>query len=149
MHSHLNSVSVPRGFNVNADGPISKPKAWEAIRYAVDYEGLKSIYLGGGQPVGSIVPPQLPNALPVAEGLKQDLAKSKAALAALGMPGGFTFKLTYGADEIIQNVPAGDVVQKLKEDLAAVGIIADLIGVPATQELTDYRAAKADAVLHL
>jgi peptide/nickel transport system substrate-binding protein len=137
------------GFNCNAAGPISKPKAWEAIRYAVDYEGLKAIYLGGGQPIGSIVPPQLPNALPVAEGLKQDIAKSKAALAALGMPNGFSFKLTYGADEIIQNVPASDVVQKVKEDLAAVGITADLIGVPATQELTDYRGAKADAVLHL
>jgi ABC-type transport system substrate-binding protein len=40
-------------------------------------------------------------------------------------------------------------VQKVKEDLSAVGITAELIGVPATQELTDYRAAKADAVLHL
>jgi len=137
------------GFNLKAAGPISKPKAWEAIRYAVDYEGLKNIYLGGGQPTGSIVPPQLPNALPVAEGMKQDIAKAKAALAELGMPNGFTFKLTYGADQIIQNVPASDVVQKVKEDLAAVGITAELIGEPLTQELTDYRGAKADAVLHL
>jgi peptide/nickel transport system substrate-binding protein len=110
---------------------------------------LKDIYLGGGQPTGSIVPPQLPNALPVSEGLKQDIAKSKAALAALGMPNGFSFKLTYGADQIIQNVPASDVVQKVKEDLAAVGITAELAGEPLTQELTDYRAARADAVLHL
>ena len=137
------------GFNVGANGVISKPKAWEAIKYAVDYEGLKDIYLGGGQPTGCIVPPQLPNALPVGEGLKQDIAKSKAALAALGMPNGFSFKLTYGADQIIQNVPASDVVQKVKEDLAAVGIDAQLAGEPLTQELTDYRAAKADAVLHL
>jgi peptide/nickel transport system substrate-binding protein len=137
------------GFNAKAAGPIGKPKAWEAIRNAVDYEGLKNIYLGGGQPVGSIVPPQLPNALPVAEGMKQDIAKSKAALAALGMPDGFTFKLTYGADQIIQNVPASDVVQKVKADLAAVGIIADLVGEPLTQELTDYRGGKPDAVLHL
>jgi peptide/nickel transport system substrate-binding protein len=137
------------GFNAKAAGPIGKPKAWEAIRNAVDYEGLKNIYLGGGQPVGSIVPPQLPNALPVAEGMKQDIAKSKAALAALGMPDGFTFKLTYGADQIIQNVPASDVVQKVKADLAAVGIIAELVGEPLTQELTDYRGGKPDAVLHL
>ena len=137
------------GFNVKAQGPIGKPKAWEAIKYAVDYEGLKEIYLGGGQPTGCIVPPQLPNALPVAEGLKQDVAKAKAALAALGMPNGFTFKLTYGADQIIQNVPASDVVQKVKADLAEVGINAELNGEPLTQELTDYRAAKADAVLHL
>jgi peptide/nickel transport system substrate-binding protein len=137
------------GFNVKAAGPIGQPKAWEAIRYAVDYEGLKNIYRGGGQPTGSIVPPQLPNALPVAEGLKRDLAKAKAALAALGMPNGFTFKLTYGADQIIQNVPAIDVAQKVKQDLAAVGIIADLAGEPLTQELTDYRGGKPDAVLHL
>jgi ABC-type transport system substrate-binding protein len=70
-------------------------------------------------------------------------------LAALGMPNGFTFKLTYGADQIIQNVPAIDVVQKVKQDLAAVGIIAELAGEPLTQELTDYRGGKPDAVLHL
>jgi peptide/nickel transport system substrate-binding protein len=137
------------GFNVKAPGPIGQPKAWEAIRYAIDYEGLKSIYLGGGQPTGSIVPSQLPNALPVAEGMQQDIAKAKAALAALGMPNGFSFKLTYGADQIIQNVPAADVVQKVKEDLAAVGITADLVGEPLTQELTDYRGGKPEAVLHL
>jgi peptide/nickel transport system substrate-binding protein len=137
------------GFNVKASGPIGQPKAWEAIRCAIDYEGLKDIYLGGGQPTGSIVPPQLPNALPVAEGMKQDIAKSRAALAALGMPNGFRFKLTYGADQIIQNVPASDVVQKVKADLAAVGITADLVGEPLTQELTDYRGGKPEAVLHL
>ena len=137
------------GFNAKASGPIGQPKAWEAIRSAIDYEGLKDIYLGGGQPTGSIVPPQLPNALPVTEGMKQDIPRAKAALAALGMPNGFSFKLTYGADQIIQNVPATDVVQKVKEDLAAVGITADLIGEPLTQELTDYRAGKPEAVLHL
>lgn len=137
------------GFNVKAAGPIGHPKAWEAIKYAIDYEGLKDIYLGGGQPVGSIVPPQLPNALPVAEGMKQDIDKAKAALAALGMPNGFSFKLTYGADQMIQNVPATDVAQKVKADLAAIGIAADLIGEPLTQELTDYRGGKPEAVLHL
>ena len=137
------------GFNAKASGPIGQPKAWEAIRCAIDYEGLKEIYLGGGQLTGSIVPPQLPNALPVAEGMKQDIPKAKAALAVLGMPNGFSFKLTYGADQIIQNVPATDVVQKVKEDLAAIGITADLIGEPLTQELTDYRAGKPEAVLHL
>jgi len=137
------------GFNAKASGPIGQPKAWEAIRCAIDYEGLKEIYLGGGQLTGSIVPPQLPNALPVAEGMKQDIPKAKAALAALGMPNGFSFKLTYGADQIIQNVPAADVVQKVKEDLAAVGITADLAGEPLTQELTDYRGGKPEAVLHL
>jgi peptide/nickel transport system substrate-binding protein len=137
------------GFNVKAAGPIGQPKAWEAIKYAIDYAGLKDIYRGGGQPVGSIVPPQLPNALPVSEGMKQDIGKAKAALAALGMPNGFSFKLTYGADQMIQNVPASDVAQKVKADLAAVGITADLVGIPLTQELTDYRAGKPEAVLHL
>ena len=137
------------GFNAKAPGPIGQPKAWEAIRSAIDYEGLKAIYLGGGQPTGSIVPPQLPNALPVTEGMKQDIPRAKAALAALGQPNGFSFKLTYGADQIIQNVPATDVAQKVKADLAAVGITADLIGEPLTQELTDYRAGKPEAVLHL
>jgi ABC-type transport system substrate-binding protein len=41
------------------------------------------------------------------------------------------------------------VAQKVKADLAAVGINADLVGIPLTQELTDYRAGKPEAVLHL
>jgi peptide/nickel transport system substrate-binding protein len=137
------------GFNAKASGPIGKPKAWEAVRSAIDYEGLKNIYLGGGQMTGSIVPPQLPNALPVNEGMKQDINRAKAALAALGMPNGFSFDLTYGQDQMIQNVPATDVAQKVKSDLAAVGITANLVGIPLTQELSDYRAGKPDAVLHL
>ena len=137
------------GFNAKAPGPIGQPKAWEAIRSAVDYDGLKAIYQGGGQLTGSVIPPQLANALPVAEGMKQDLDKAKAALAALGMPGGFSFNLTYGSDQMLQNVPATEIAQKVKEDLAAVGITANLIGVPLTQELSDYRAGKPEAVLHL
>ena len=67
--------------------------------------------------------------------MKQDIPKAKAA--ALGMPNGFSFKLNSMAPtRTIQNVPATDVVQKVKEDLAAVGITADLIGEPLTQELT-------------
>lgn len=137
------------GFNAQAPGPIGHPKGWEAIRYAVDYDGLKNIYLGGGQPTGSIVPPQLPNALPVTEGLKQDIGRAKAALQALGKPDGFSFKLTYGADQLMQNVPAIEVVQKVESDLAKVGIKAELVGIPLTQELSEYRAGKPEAVLHL
>jgi peptide/nickel transport system substrate-binding protein len=137
------------GFNAKASGPIGQPKAWEAIRSAIDYEGLKAIYLGGGQPTGSIVPPQLPNAVPVAEGMKQDIPRAKAALAALGQPNGFSFKMTYGADQMMQNVPATDVAQKVKADLAAIGINAELVGEPTAQALTDYRAGTCEAVLQL
>jgi peptide/nickel transport system substrate-binding protein len=137
-------------FNVNAiNNPVFKsPKIWEALKRSIDYDGMQKIYQGGGQFTGSIVPPGIPNALPVSERQTEDLVAAKAALKAGGYPNGFEFKLTYASDEIMQNIPAADIAQKLRDDFQRVGLTANLEPVPYSEELTRHRAAKFEADLH-
>ncbi len=136
------------GVHVNRNPALKNPKTWEAIKYAIDYDGLAKVYLGGGQYLASCIPPGLPNALPVQERIKRDLPRAKAALAAAGYPNGFAFDLTYASDQIYFNVPSSLVAPKVQEDLKAVGITVNLRPVPATQELTDFREGKLDAAIH-
>lgn len=136
------------GVHVNRNPALKHPKTWEAIKYAIDYDGLAKIYLGGGQFIASCIPPGLPNALPVEERIKRDPARAKAALAAAGYPNGFAFDLTYASEQLYQNIAASLVAAKVQEDLAAISITANLRPVPSTQELTDFRAGKLDAAIH-
>lgn len=136
------------GLHVNHNPALKKEKSWEAIKYAIDYDGMAKIYKGGGQFIASCIPPGLPNALPVSERITRDVARAKAALAAAGYPNGFTFELTFASNQIYQNVPATIIAEKLKEDLQAVGIVANLRPETSTQELTDFRAGKLEAAIH-
>jgi peptide/nickel transport system substrate-binding protein len=136
------------GLHVNHNPALKKEKSWEAIKYAIDYDGMANIYKGGGQFMASCIPPGLPNALPVDERIKRDIARAKAALTDAGYPDGFAFELTFASNQIYQNVPATIVAEKLKEDMQAVGIVAHLRPEPSTQELTDFRAGKLEAAIH-
>ena len=75
-NANIGVLNVPSlGFpwlavHVNRNPALKNPKTWEAIKYAIDYDGLAKIYLGGGQPIASCIPPGLPNALPVEERIK-------------------------------------------------------------------------------
>jgi peptide/nickel transport system substrate-binding protein len=136
------------GLHANHNPALMKQKSWEAVKYAVDYDGMAKIYKGGGQFIASCIPPGLPNALPVEERIKRDVARAKAALKDAGYPDGFSFELTYASEQLYQNIPATIVAEKLKEDLQAVGITANLRPVPSTQELTDFRQGKLEAAIH-
>lgn len=127
---------------------FKNPVVWEALKRAIDYEGLQRIYREGGQFTGSVVPPGIPHALPVAERLTQDLAAAKAALKQAGHPNGFEFTLTYASDEVMGVVPAAPIAEKLRTDFERIGVTAKLSPVPYTEELSSYRAGKLEADLH-
>lgn len=136
------------GWSATKNPALANPAIWDAIKYAIDYEGLASIYRGGGQFTGSIVPPGLPGGLAASEHRKQDLNRARQALAAAGHPNGLSFKVTYGSDSTYTTVPAADVAQKLRADLQRVGITMNLDPVQFSQMLTDYRAGKLEAAVH-
>jgi len=136
------------GLHVNHNPALKSPKSWEAVKYALDYDGMAKIYRGGGQFTAGCIPPGLPNALPVAERFKRDLPRAKAALAAAGYPNGFAFQLTYASDHLYWNISSSTLAEKVKSDLAQVGITANLRPVPASQESTDFRAGKLEAAIH-
>jgi peptide/nickel transport system substrate-binding protein len=136
------------GMHVSNNPAFANPKNWEAVKLAIDYDGMAQIYKGGGQFVGGVIPPGVTNALPVGERVKQDINGAKAALQAAGNPNGFSFVLTYAQDNLYGNVASTDIAQKVAADLQAIGIQANLRPLPATQESTEFRAGKLEAALH-
>lgn len=140
------------GLHVSNNPALAQPKNWEAVKYAIDYQGLAKIYKTGGRPIASCIPQGMANALPISDpsAIKaQDVQRAKAALAAAGNPNGFTFKMTYASDQLYQSVAATDVAQKVASDLNSVGINAVLSPEPASQESTDFRAGKLEASIHV
>lgn len=153
-NSQIGVLTIPSlgfawlGMHVSNNKYLAIPKNWEAVKYAIDYDGMALIYKGGGQFVGGVIPPGVTNALPAGERIKQDITRAKAALQAAGNPDGFTFELTFAQDNLYGNIASTDIAQKVAADLQAVGIQANLRPVPATQESTEFRAGKLEAAIH-
>lgn len=141
-------ATVWLGVNVNLNPALKHPKTWEAIKYAINYDGMAELYKGGGKPIASCLPPGLPNALPIAERIKQDLPRAKAALAAAGYPKGFSMVLAYASGQLYYNVPASLIATYVQQNLSRVGITANLRPLPSTEELTEIRAGKLEAFIH-
>jgi peptide/nickel transport system substrate-binding protein len=145
----LPSFGVPfLAIHTSLNPVFKNPAIWEALKRAIDYDGLQKIYGQGGQFTGSIVPPGIMHALPVSERLTEDLAAAKSAVKEAGYPNGFEFKLTYASDEIIQNVPADPIAQKIRNDLQRIGVTANLNPMPYSEELSSYRSGKLEADIH-
>ena len=157
-NANIEVVAVPSegfpwlGLHVSNNPALANPKNWEAVKYAIDYQGLAQIYRNGGRPIASCIPQGMAHALPLSDpsAIKaQDVQRAKAALAAAGNPNGFTFKMTYASDQLYQSVAATDVAQKVASDLKSVGINAVLNPEPASQESTDFRAGKLESSIHV
>jgi peptide/nickel transport system substrate-binding protein len=136
------------GWSADKNPALRDPKIWDALKYAIDYEGLAQIYLGGGQKTGSIVPPSLGGALPADQAMKEDLERAKAALAAGGHPDGFTMNASFASDGSYTTVPAPIVAQKVAADLSRIGITVNLNPMLFAQMLTDYRGGNQEAIFH-
>jgi peptide/nickel transport system substrate-binding protein len=137
------------GLNVKNDPHFANPKNWEAVRYAIDYDGMAQIYKGGGSFYPGIIPQGLANAMPMDQRPKQDVARAKAALAAAGNPNGFAFKMTYANDQLYGNIKPDDIAQKLVADLEAIGLQVTLDPKTSNDESTQFRAGKSITDMHI
>jgi len=131
--------------------PLSKKEVRQAIRAAVDYDGILALtnnmairgpvvwpigYLGlETQEVADQFNPQ------------RDLARAKELLTQAGYPNGFSFKLEYGTGPSPVGITYESVAQKFQADLAEVGITVELVPEEFSVMLTNYRAKKAVAVI--
>jgi peptide/nickel transport system substrate-binding protein len=137
------------GMDVKNDPHFANPKNWEAVRYAIDYDGMAQIYQGGGSFYPGIIPQGLPNAMPMSTRPKQDVARAQAALAAAGNPNGFAFKMTYANDQLYGNIKPDDIAQKLVADLGAVGLQVNLDPKTSNDESTQFRAGQSITDMHI
>ncbi len=100
-------------------------KVREAFGYALDYEGLIDLTLGGD---GKLQAAAIPNGFPGTEDLplpKHDLAKAKALLAEAGHAGGFELETVY-PNVNVYGVDFSTMMQKVQQDVAKVGIKLNL-----------------------
>ncbi len=134
--------------NINPE--LAKKEVREAIRYAIDYEGILAINHGQavrGPAVYSIGVLGLTPADADRLNPKQDLAKAKALLAKAGVPNGFKFTLRYGTGPSPTGVSYDEIAQKIQSDLKKVGIEVQLAPEEFGVMMTKYRAKTEQAVI--
>lgn len=130
---------------LNADPAVSpatsNPKFRDALRAAIDYNGVAALYGKGAAPAAGLVAPAYPGTLPASEAPKQDLAKAKQLLAEAGLTNP-SVKFIYPAITY-RGVDLGTVATKVQGDAAQAGIKLELTPEPLTTFLDEMRGGKS------
>jgi peptide/nickel transport system substrate-binding protein len=114
-------------FSPGAEGTTVEmtPEVLEALRLAIDYDGVIDVTVGGA---GKKQASPIPNGFLGSEGLplpEQDLERSRELLEAAGLGDGFALDATYPALNVY-GVDFTTMMQKVQSDLAEVGVDAQL-----------------------
>lgn len=108
-------------------GPISNTKVQQAIKCAIDYEGIQLICGSGSLTPESIIQVGFMGSKGALDAsAARDLEKAKALLAEAGFENGFDIDLTMSELDM-EGVPLLDLAQKVKDDLAAVNINVNIV----------------------
>lgn len=119
-------------------GAAANPLVMEAVRYALDYEGIK--ILGGGQSEtpASMLPIGFLGAYGPGEGIARDVERARELLAEAGYADGLDIELAY-PDFTFAGVNFGTFAQKVQADLAEAGINVTLAPAEVQVALEAYR----------
>ena len=127
----------------NANSKISditsNKRFQNAVRYALDYSGTVKLAGTGSKRANGVVPSMFLVALGQGTGIKRDLAKARAELAASGLSNP-EVELEFPSDFTSSGLSFGVIAQKLQSDLGKVGIKVTLTGKPIATSLANYRA---------
>jgi len=132
------------GMNVGFK-PFSDARVRNAVRWAIDYDGIiKEILRGAAMKIQTIIPKGVAGYNP-AMPFTQDIAKAKSLLAEAGYPNGFSVELATPAT--IAQIPTADIAAKIKSDLAKVGIDVKVQLITYAEILNKYRAQALEMVI--
>jgi peptide/nickel transport system substrate-binding protein len=135
------------GMDVKNVPALSKPQVRQAVKYALDYDGIiRDLLNGNGLPLQSIVPKGLfgyDPALPY----KHDPAKAKSLLAEAGFANGFSATMLVPSGTAEGGISGADLASKIKNDLAAVGININIRQLASSEMYQTYRAQKSEMIL--
>jgi len=130
---------------MNADpqigGPFANSKVQQAVRYALDYDGILALAGPGAVRLAGVIPVVFPGAADPRQGARTDRDRARALLKEANL-GEVKGALTYAADATIFGVQVNLLAQKIQADLAAVGITLALNGLPRATALQLYRDGK-------
>jgi peptide/nickel transport system substrate-binding protein len=126
-------------------GPFANPKVQQAIRHALDYEGLLAIGGQGAQALSSLLPSVFPGALEPRFPFATDRAKARALLREAGV-GDVSGKITH-YQATLSGVEVTLLAQKIQADLRAIGIQMDLNSLPPPIAVQEWRAGRVQVGL--
>jgi peptide/nickel transport system substrate-binding protein len=113
---------------------LSKPQVHEAVKWAIDYDGIAENVTPGTWSVHqTFLPAGMPGSI-TDRPYRRDIARARRLLAEAGYPDGFAIELDHYASP-----PFFDVAQALQRSLAEVGIRASLLSADPRQVLTKSR----------
>ena len=107
-------------------GPVSNPDVQQAIRLALDYAGIQTIVGEGCVTPYSVIQDGFMGSKGIRETSYQDLDAAKQKLADAGYADGFDIDLTV-CDLDMEGVALTDLAQKVKDDLAQIGINVNIV----------------------
>ncbi|MDR7585765.1 MAG: ABC transporter substrate-binding protein [Armatimonadota bacterium] len=121
--------------------PFTRVPVRTALKWAIDYDAIRGIFEGATDMGQTIVPARMFGHL-ADRPYRRDPARARALLREAGLEGGFRTELLVGTDP-----PLPDVAAKIKEDLAAVNVQAEVRVLRSADLLGIYRGQRHQMVI--
>jgi len=135
------------GMDVKNVPAFGKAEVRRAVKYAIDYDGIiRDMLTGNGTPLQGVIPKGLFGYDPVLP-FKRDTARARSLLQEAGFGNGFTAELLASTGTAAGGISAGDLAAKIKNDLAGVGITANVRQLASSELLKAYRGQQSQMVL--
>lgn len=130
----INAATKTTGFvmmNMNEEygGPVSDPKVQQAIRKALDYEGIQTICGEGTVTPYSVIQSGFMGSKGERSTDYSSVEEAKELLAEAGYEDGFDIDLTV-CDLDMEGILLSDLAQKIKDDLSEIGINVNIVAQP-------------------
>ncbi|WP_426956074.1 ABC transporter substrate-binding protein [Muricoccus radiodurans] len=121
---------------------LSKPQVRQAIKMAIDYEGIQRNIVPNNYAIHqAFLPEGLPGAL-LDKPFKKDIDAAKRLLAEAGFPNGFEVSFDF-----FSGAPVGDIAQAVQANLAEIGIRPRMLPGEMRAVITKTRARQHDMAL--
>ncbi len=125
---------------------LANPQVREAIKYAIDYEGLCMLAGNNAFVPYSVIPEGFLGYAGRSE-VKRDVEKAKQILADAGYPDGFTFECGVIPDMAPDGVGFMMCAEKIAADLAEIGVTMKIASQEVSVYLEGYRDGTQQAVI--